>query len=54
MIVIPKNYVLFSVNVSLGITGLMQVIRILMYQQTEEYKKSLESKVVPAPTQNSE
>ena len=44
MIVIPKNYVLFSVNVSLGFTGAMQVIRILMYQNSEEYKKSLEVK----------
>ena len=39
MIIIPKNYVLFSVNVALGLTGLMQVMRVLHYQTTDEYQK---------------
>ena len=39
MVVIPKNWVLFSVNFALAITGLIQVARILHYQSTDEYKK---------------
>ena len=38
MVVIPKNWVLFSVNFALAITGLIQVARILHYQSTDEYK----------------
>ncbi|CAG5112561.1 Oidioi.mRNA.OKI2018_I69.chr2.g6760.t1.cds [Oikopleura dioica] len=38
MVIIPKNYVLFSVNLALGLTGAMQVGRILHYQTTDEYK----------------
>jgi len=34
MVVIPKNWVLFSVNVALGATGTLQVARILNYQQS--------------------
>jgi len=34
LVVIPKNWVLFSVNVSLGATGFFQVGRILNYQQS--------------------
>jgi len=39
MVVIPKNWVLFSVNSALAITGVIQVARILHYQSTDEYKK---------------
>merc|ERR1712062_720126 len=38
MVVIPKNWVLFSVNFALAITGLIQCIRILHYQSSDEYK----------------
>lgn len=34
MVVIPKNWVLFSVNIALGITGMLQCIRIINYQQS--------------------
>merc|ERR1712130_304412 len=44
MVIIPKNYVLFSVNICLGLTGLLQCARILNYQQSDEYKaKQLQS-----------
>jgi len=36
MVVIPKNWLLFSVNISLGLTGLFQVGRILNYQRSLE------------------
>ena len=38
MVVIPKNWVLFSVNFSLAITGMVQIGRILHYQSSDEYK----------------
>ena len=36
MVVIPKNWLLFSVNISLGITGLFQVARIINYRRSIE------------------
>merc|ERR1712147_349406 len=43
MVVIPKNYVLFSVNFSLALTGLIQIGRILHYQSSDEYKAAQEA-----------
>ena len=43
MVIIPKNYVLFSVNIALGLTGAMQVGRILHYQSSDEFKAKQES-----------
>jgi len=34
MVVIPKNWLLFSVNIALGVTGIFQVARILNYQRS--------------------
>lgn len=44
LVVIPKNWVLFSVNISLGTTGFFQVARILNYQQSlkEEQQQTIE------------
>uniref|UniRef100_H2Z8I5 Mitochondrial pyruvate carrier n=1 Tax=Ciona savignyi TaxID=51511 RepID=H2Z8I5_CIOSA len=36
MVIIPKNWLLFSVNICLGLTGGFQVARILRYQQTQK------------------
>nr|XP_002127681.1 mitochondrial pyruvate carrier 4-like [Ciona intestinalis] len=34
MVITPKNWLLFSVNICLGLTGAVQVARILRYQQS--------------------
>ncbi|KAL1929195.1 hypothetical protein VTP01DRAFT_2254 [Rhizomucor pusillus] len=41
MVIIPKNWTLFTVNLFVAGTGLMQVGRIMMYRQTEEYKQKV-------------
>jgi mitochondrial pyruvate carrier 2 len=47
MVIIPKNWMLFAVNIFLGAVGLHQLIRIYMYEQEkkkQEMEKSIESK----------
>ncbi|KAI8393794.1 mitochondrial pyruvate carrier [Radiomyces spectabilis] len=39
MVIIPKNWSLLAVNAFLAATGATQVVRILKYQQTEEYRQ---------------
>nr|XP_039270094.1 mitochondrial pyruvate carrier 4-like [Styela clava] len=34
LVIIPKNWLLFSVNVGLGITGTSQVYRVVKYRQS--------------------
>ncbi|OBZ89047.1 Mitochondrial pyruvate carrier 2 [Choanephora cucurbitarum] len=46
MVIIPKNYSLFTVNIFVFATGAAQVARIFKYRQSEEYKaqQTLEQK----------
>lgn len=43
LVVIPKNYLLFSVNVALGITGASQVYRVLQYRKSLEAENNLKN-----------
>lgn len=40
MVIIPKNYNLFAVNIFLGITGFWQLARIYKYQQSLKEKEA--------------
>ncbi|KAG2224034.1 hypothetical protein INT45_009620 [Circinella minor] len=49
MVIIPKNWSLGAVNIFVASTGLMQVVRIMNYRMSDEYKqKQLEEKAVKA------
>nr|CAB3263924.1 mitochondrial pyruvate carrier 2-like [Phallusia mammillata] len=39
LVIIPKNWLLFSVNICLGATGAFQVARILRYRQSLKEEK---------------
>lgn len=39
LVIIPKNWSLFSVNMFVGLTNMYQVVRVLLHQQ-EQKKKS--------------
>ena len=41
LVIIPKNWALFAVNLFVGFTGVYQVSRVLLHEQGE--KKALES-----------
>ncbi|EIE85651.1 hypothetical protein G6F46_012759 [Rhizopus delemar] len=43
MVIIPKNYTLFTVNLFVFATGAMQVGRIFNYRLSDEYKQKQES-----------
>ncbi|XP_077977011.1 mitochondrial pyruvate carrier 2-like [Glandiceps talaboti] len=44
MVIIPKNWNLFSVNLFVGLTGMMQLTRIYMYRQSlKEKEKELQA-----------
>lgn len=47
LVIIPKNWSLFSVNMFVGLTNMYQVVRVLIYQQNlakEESQKAIEAK----------
>ncbi|KAG1321566.1 hypothetical protein G6F62_010751 [Rhizopus arrhizus] len=43
MVIKPKNYTLFTVNIFVFATGAMQVGRIFNYRMSDEYKQKQES-----------
>ena len=46
LVIIPKNWYLFSVNFLLGCTGFWQVFRVARYHRVDEKLKALDSKTV--------
>ncbi|RMX55680.1 hypothetical protein pdam_00018730 [Pocillopora damicornis] len=50
LVIIPKNWLLFSVNIGLGITGINQLCRIAYYRYTLE--KSKESSEIQASVEH--
>lgn len=42
LVIIPKNFLLFSVNIALGITGATQVYRVLQYRKSLEAQNNAE------------
>ncbi|GBN84891.1 Mitochondrial pyruvate carrier 2 [Araneus ventricosus] len=43
MVIIPKNYSLFSVNIFVGLTGLYQLLRIYRHRQSLKQPVAIES-----------
>lgn len=43
LVIIPKNYLLFSVNIALAITGATQVYRVMQYRKSLEAGNSHEN-----------
>lgn len=53
LVIIPKNWLLFSVNIGLGITGINQLCRIAYYRYTlEKSKESNENQAKIEQTAN--
>ena len=48
LVIIPKNWSLFSVNMFVGLTNMYQVVRVLIHQQNlakeEKSQKAIEAK----------
>ncbi|ORX53960.1 UPF0041-domain-containing protein [Hesseltinella vesiculosa] len=50
MVIIPKNWPLFTVNLFVAGTGLMQVGRIMNYRMSDEYKQKQAEAAAVAPS----